>query len=348
MKRAIFTPMKDFNPCNMYFSEEASIFGLPVTYEESRLLLLAVPWDLTCSFRTGTSEAPRKIYDMSFQIDLYDRDYPEEWKKGIFYDDALSDRLVSTTQKYFPWLEEHRKKLYYGKTDLELIKEINRINAVVFEEIQRKIREHHDRNKKIGIIGGEHSVTYNAVKVLAETCEEFSIVQIDAHADLREAYEGLEFSHASVMFNLLRDVPAVKKIINLGLRDYSHCEAERIKTDKRLFAPDFLTLRGAQFQGKTWQKIIEDFLSEIPTEHIYISFDIDGLDVPFCSGTGTPVPGGLTFAEAEFFLKSLVKAGKKIIGFDLVETASSDNNELNYIVATHLLYKLSLLCLAAE
>ncbi len=338
--------MKNFNPCDMYFSEETTIFGLPVSFEESALILLGVPWDLTCSFRTGTAEAPTKIFDLSFQIDLYNKDFPDVWKKGIFFEDSLMHNISRINREYKPLVEKYRQKLYKGEKSLSLAAQINSSIFAVFEEIQSKIKTILSGKKCLGVLGGEHGITYNPVKMLGEIYSGFSVIQIDAHADLRESYEGLEFSHASVMYNILRDVPAVKRIVNLGVRDYSHCEAERIRNDERIYAPDFFAVRERQFQGTSWEKITEEFIAEIPTEKIYITLDMDGLDVPYCTGTGTPVPGGLSFAETKFFLKKLVEAKKQIIGFDLVEVAGSDDNELNYINATHLLYYLSLLALS--
>ncbi len=332
----------DFNPSEMYYSEDSTIFGLPHTEENTELIIIPVPWDLTCSFRRGTAKAYEKIYEFSFQIDLYNAETPDKWQKGIFLAKP-NETIVKLNEELKPKVDLLREKLYKNIQAPELSREINTANEKAFAELQEQIRKYVQKNKKIALLGGEHSITYNAVKVLAESHKEFSIVQIDAHADLRNSYETLKYSHASVMNNIL-SIPEVKKIVNLGVRDYSHEEAERIKNDVRLYAPDFKAIRYELLAGESWKNVVEKFLQNIPTEDVYITFDIDGLDVPYCSGTGTPVPNGLTFAEALFFLREIAKH-KNIIGFDLCEVAASDGNDLNYIIATHLLYKLCLFSL---
>jgi agmatinase len=179
------------------------------------------------------------------------------------------------------------------------------------------------------------------MQALAEKFGEFSVLQIDAHADLRNAYEGFEFSHASIMFNALK-IKEVKKLVQVGIRDY--CEEElnlinnsngRIKT---FFDRD---IKYAQYTGDSWDRICNRIINELP-ENIYLSFDIDGLDPKLCPNTGTPVAGGFETEQVLFLLEKIVKSGRKIIAFDLNEVAAGpDGNDWDANVAARLIYRIA-------
>ncbi|MDX5346515.1 MAG: arginase family protein, partial [Hymenobacteraceae bacterium] len=160
----------------------------------------------------------------------------------------------------------------------------------------------------------------------------------DAHADLRDAYEGFEFSHASIMFNALK-VPQVKKLVQVGIRDICQAEAELVEqSNGRIITFYDQTLKENMYEGDSWKKQCKKIIAQLP-QKVYISFDIDGLDPKLCPATGTPVPGGLEFHEAVFLVKQLVKSGREIIGFDLCEVAPGDS-EWNGNVGARLLFKL--------
>src|SRR5690606_2133030 len=119
-----------------------------------------------------------------------------------------------------------------------------------------------------------------------------AVLQIDAHADLRRAYEGFQYSHASIMYNILEEIPAVTKLVQVGIRDYCDEEFEAItKSQGRIVTFFDRDLKAGAYQGKTWDQQTDEIIRELP-ERIYISFDIDGLDPKLCPNTGTPVPGG--------------------------------------------------------
>src|SRR5690606_13345614 len=120
----------------------------------------------------------------------------------------------------------------------------------------------------------------------------FGLLQIDAHADLREAYEGFKYSHASIMYNVLNEIPQVQKLVQVGIRDYGDDELTMIRTEKNRVVTFFdRDLKEAEYEGQTWKALCEQIVDELP-QNVYISFDIDGLDPKLCPNTGTPVPGG--------------------------------------------------------
>jgi agmatinase len=182
-----------------------------------------------------------------------------------------------------------------------------------------------DRNKLVGLLGGDHSTPLGFMKAIAEKHGEFGILQIDAHCDLREAYEGFVYSHASIMYNALTEIPYVQKLVQVGIRDYSAGEHEFILENEHRVRTYFeREIRERRFDGESFKKISEEIIDQLP-DQVYISFDIDGLDPKLCPNTGTPVPGGFQTEEVYYIFKQIIKAGKKIVGFDLSEVSTSEN-----------------------
>jgi len=191
----------------------------------------------------------------------------------------------------------------------------------------------------VGLLGGDHSTPFGYIKAIAERYPDFGILQIDAHCDLRDAYEGFVYSHASIMFNVLKEIDSVKKIVQVGIRDFCDEELDFIqKSDGKIVTFFDKVIKERQYEGETWKSIVDDIVAQLP-ENIFISFDIDGMDPKLCPHTGTPVPGGFETEQVFYLLKKVKEAGKKIIGFDLNEVGVS-NNEWDENVGSRILYKL--------
>jgi agmatinase len=194
-------------------------------------------------------------------------------------------------------------------------------------------------------LGGDHSIAFGLIKALAERHEQFGILQIDAHCDLRKSYEGLDNSHGSIMYNVLENIPQVSKLIQLGIRDY--CEAEWnyiCDSGHRIVTYFEKELKERQFEGESWSKIADEIINQMP-QHVYISYDVDGLDPKLCPHTGTPVPGGFELEQLNYLFRKIRNSGRQIIGFDISETGiSSDGWDEN--VGSRILFKMSnlLLC----
>ncbi len=193
-------------------------------------------------------------------------------------------------------------------------------------------------------MGGDHSTPYGLIRALGDRHEGFGVLHLDAHCDLRAAYEGFEFSHASVMFNVLRDVPQVARLVQVGVRDYSAAEAALAVASERVALFDDRELSLGRFEGRTWAEQCRRIVERLPRE-VYVSFDIDALSVECCPHTGTPVPGGLSFGEAIYLVECVVRSGRRIIGFDVVEAVPRQGEPLDASVAARVLYKLCLLTL---
>ena len=213
------------------------------------------------------------------------------------------------------------------------------------EEMNQKVYEQTtewlNRGKLVGLVGGDHSTPLGFIKALGERYEEFGVLHIDAHADLREAYEGFTYSHASIMYNVLNEVESVKKIVQVGVRDYCDDEVALVAgSEGRVVQFDDWRLAAERFEGTTWAEQCRKIVELLP-EKVYVSFDIDGLSAELCPGTGTPVAGGLSFHQAVYLLDSVLRSGRRIIGFDLVEVAPKGNDdEWDANVGARMLYKL--------
>lgn len=207
------------------------------------------------------------------------------------------------------------------------------------ENLYNQAREWLAKGKLIGLVGGDHSTPYGVVRALAEQHKRFGILHIDAHCDLRIAYEGFTYSHASIMHNILQDVPQVERLVEVAVRDFCDQEQEHARINPRIEMFDDRRLAEAAFEGVTWQEQCRRIVEALP-EEVYISFDIDGLSPDLCPHTGTPVPGGLTFREATYLLEQVVHSGRRIIGFDLVEVTPKEGERTDEIVGARILYKL--------
>jgi len=177
----------------------------------------------------------------------------------------------------------------------------------------------------VALLGGDHSISLGNLKAAAEKYGEIGVLQIDAHCDLRQAYMGFTYSHASIMYNALKEIPALKKLIQIGVRDYSPAEwQEANNNSSRVLTYLDKDIRCRLFEGETWKHIAEEIVSKLPSQ-VYISFDIDGLDPKLCPYTGTPVPGGFELEQLFYLFTMIIRSGRHIIGFDLTEIGIGDN-----------------------
>lgn len=337
--------IKNFDP-NSVGDVNASMFGLPFTINESETVLIPVPWEVTVSYGGGTAEGPEQIFDASFQVDLFDPIVKDAWTLGIAMDD-INEELKDKSEIYRPVAEMIIDRQSNGEpiSEISEIKDINEacreMNAWVKKRALHFLKQH----KTVGLLGGDHSTPLGLMQALSEHVGEFGILQIDAHADLRDAYEGFEFSHASIMFNALK-IENVKKLVQVGIRDYCQAELDIINKPngkvKTFFDRD---IKQQQYKGATWHSICETIINELP-QTIYLSFDIDGLDPKLCPGTGTPVAGGFETDQVLYLLEMVVSSGKKIIAFDINEVGGED--EWNANVASRLLYRIANLVMLSQ
>jgi len=327
-----------------------NIYGLPFDAYEANLVILPVPWEVTVSYQAGTALAPAAILEASYQVDLYDPYIANAWKLGIAMkeiDQEIGEKSHSLRQKS----EEYINKLSQGHNPEEDSAMLSTLNALNQEcrKLNEWVRNESltllNMNKKVALLGGDHSTPLGLIQALAEKNSGFGILHIDAHADLRKAYEGFEFSHASIMYNAIK-IHQVTHLVQVGIRDYCEAELNLINSDDRISTFFDRDIKQQQYTGKSWSAICDNIIDLLP-EKIYLSFDIDGLDPKLCPNTGTPVPGGLELEQALYLIEKLVGSGRKIIGFDLNEIAPGDD-EWDANVGARLLYRLANMCLASN
>ncbi len=336
----------DFDP-NSVGLKTNNIFGLPFKEENASLVLLPVPWEVTVSYGQGTARGPEKIFDASMQIDLYDPDVTDGWKKGFFMlpvDKNIrkkSDYLRQCAELVISYLVEGGD-VSKNEQLSEKLTEINDGGTMLRDWVYEMSKTLLKQGKKVGLIGGDHSTPLGYIKALSEIHDNFGVLQIDAHADLRNAYEGFTYSHASIMYNVMKEVPQVKRLVQLGIRDYCDEELYMIrKNPDRIITFFDKDIKEQQYEGASWKKICEQVISELP-QKVYISFDIDGLDPKLCPNTGTPVPGGFELEQIFYLLKLLNASGRTLVGFDLNEVSCGDHSKdsIDGVVGARVLYKL--------
>lgn len=332
--------IRNFNP-NDPATEEGNIFGLPFTKEEAAIILLPLPWEVTVSFSAGTSNAPDLIFDASHQVDLYDPFVRDAWKIGIFMDSVNND-WVSKSEKLRSKAVQILSQITSGtihenqKHVEALYHEVNEGGKKFNMQVKEYSTEIINSGKIIGGVGGDHSTPLGIIEALTEKYGSFGILQLDAHCDLREAFEGFEYSHASIMYNVLK-FPQISSLVQVGIRDYCEEELNYIENAKGRVKTYFdRDLKQALYKGKTIDSIFDEIVEKLP-QQIYLSFDADALDPKLCPNTGTPVAGGLETDEVLFLLEKVVESGRQIIAFDLNETG---NGQWDANVSSRLLYRI--------
>lgn len=338
---------KNFNPDEPGI-DNGNYFGMPFTPDEAALTLLSVPWDVTSSYGAGAAKAPEAIIKASTQLDFFDPVSPMAWKKGIatLPIDREIEKQSNKHRKIAATVMRGLEKGY--PADPAKLQTVNAASERIYNKVYELAKQQLDKGKIVGLVGGDHSTPLGLIRALyehyGEPCSiprghelscEVSILHIDAHADLRQAYEGFTHSHASIMHNAL---PFIDKLVQVGVRDQSHAEAVMEAIDHRIVQFGDWELATAEFEGGTWASQCDKIVAELGAR-VYISFDIDGLAPELAPGTGTPVPGGLTFNKAVWLMDAVVRSGRKIVGFDLCEVSPAAG-EWDANVGARVLFKL--------
>ncbi len=275
---------------NRFLSSEVP----PRPADQARFHVIPVPYEATVSYAGGTANGPEAILDASDQLELYDgTSYPGE--NGIF-----TQRPVDCS----------------GSPEQ------------VMENVRKAVLAALDAGAMPVVLGGEHSLTYGEMAALKERYGRFGVVQFDAHADLRDSYEGSKWSHASVMRRAVKDLDL--PLVQLGNRIYCREELEARKEHGVVsWDAPYLCRHG----------IPDNLIPEDFPRNIFITFDVDGLDPSIMPETGTPVPGGLDWYMA-LDLAARAMQGRRVLGFDVVELAPREGHIVSDFAAASLTYAL--------
>lgn len=270
------------------------------TYENSKIAIISAPLEKTVSYGKGTKKGPKYILEASHYVEFYDEEFDRE----------LCFELGIATLP-----ELNLNKLSHSKS-------LNKIYNVVKKTLEDK--------KFPVVLGGEHSITSAVVKPFLELYDNLTILQFDAHSDLRDSYEGSEHSHACVMKRIFE---MTNNIVQVGIRAQCKEEADLIKSNN-ISCFYMRDIRNGS-HGADWANKIADRCSE----NVFITFDIDAFDPSLVPSTGTPEPGGLFWDETISLIK-LLGAKRNIVGFDIVELAPKDKNDVSSFIAAKLCYKI--------
>lgn len=320
--------MSTINPSDVALHNGAFL-GLDTSVPEADFVILPVPWDVTTSYRAGTVNGPQAVIEASYQLDLFSPYLKNIWQLKIGTVEIpmqwfeRSQKLREKTAKYISTLEKGGDA---ESPEMQtILKEANQAGIELQQWTKAEVSKYLAAGKAVLTLGGDHSVPLGPIQAYCEKFPGLSILHFDAHADLREAYEGFEHSHASIMFNVLQ-LPGLGKLVQVGIRDVSEVEVSLIEKDKRISTFFDWQIQQDLQNGRTWNSICEDIVSQLGPQ-VYISFDIDGLDPKHCPNTGTPVPGGLELTQATSLIQAVVRSGRKVIGADLVEVAPGPNGD---------------------
>jgi agmatinase len=270
-------------------------FGyLPDEYsnlESAAIAIIPVAYDGTSTWIKGADKGPDAIIDASANMELYDIETDSEvYKKGIFTEDAVAGEM----------------------TVVEML-----------EAVTETVRYHLEENKFAVVIGGEHSVSIGAVKAHVQKYPELTVLQLDAHADLRDKYNGSKYNHACVMARTKELCP----IVQVGIRSMPSSEKELFDKKNAFFAKDICN-------RTDW---IKKVVSRLP-ERVYVTIDLDVFDPGIMPSTGTPEPGGLLWYDVLALLKEVAEK-KNVVGFDVVELCPNERNKAPDFLAAKLIYK---------
>jgi len=257
-------------------------------------VILPVPYDFTVSYQPGTRWGPRAIIAASRNMEVWDDELGPTYRKGIH---TLPDLEPTATGP-----------------------------EAMVERVEHAVAWILDRSKIPVMLGGEHSLSGGAVRAAAARIEKLSVLQIDAHADMRDTYLDSPHSHAAVMRRIRERVPAV----SVGIRSYSEEEAEYLRARP---VPMWSTRQFRALEGD-WAPILDAL-----TANVYVTFDVDGLDPSIMPATGTPEPGGLDWFEAVDLLKA-VSERSRIVGMDVVELAPMPGQVASDFLAARLTYRM--------
>jgi agmatinase len=319
------------------------IYGLPHTPEDARVVLVPVPWEPTTSYAKGAARGPAAILHASRQVDLFDVQTGRPYEAGIAMLDVDPDIAAWNAEACAaaePVIEAGG--VVEGSPELEArLAQVNELSGRLNRRVGELARALLGRDKIVGVIGGDHASPFGAIAAHAERYPGMGVLHLDAHADLRQAYEGFADSHASIMYNVTERLPGVANLVQIGIRDLSEDEHARITGSSGRIHTLFDADRARRsFEGEPFGKIARAAVARLPKQ-VYLSFDIDGLDPALCPHTGTPVPGGLSFHEVSALLAYVVESGRTIVGFDLTEVAPGpEGDEWDGNVGARLLYKM--------
>jgi len=260
--------------------------------DKAKIVLIPVPYDGTSTWQKGADKGPEAFLDASANMELYDIETGTEvYHQGVHLVDAVTE---------------------------------NSSPEAMVEAVHQVTKKYIKRNKFVTIFGGEHSVSIGTVRAFNEMYPSLTVLQLDAHADLRKSYEGSTCNHACAMYEASQNT----NLIQVGIRSMDVMEKTVMDEEKTYFAHEMAV-------DDTWMDAAIDQM----TENVFITIDLDVFDPSIMPSTGTPEPGGLLWYETMEFLKQVFEE-KNVVGFDIVELCPNKIDKSSDFLAAKLYYKM--------
>lgn len=269
--------------------------GIPDEFaklDSSKIVLIPVPFDGTSTWQKGSDKGPEAFLNASDNMELYDIETRTEvYKQGVYLADAITE---------------------------------NSSPEAMVEAVHKSVKAFIKRNKFVTIVGGEHSISIGTIRAFNECFDNLTVLQIDAHADLRKSYLGSKYNHACAVY----EASQTTNLIQVGIRSMDVIETTVMDEEKTYFAHELAT-------NEFWMDSAIDQM----TDNVFITFDLDALDPSILPSTGTPEPGGLFWYETLEFLKKVFEE-KNVVGFDIMELCPNPNDKSSDFLAAKLYYKM--------
>ena len=260
--------------------------------ETAKVVLIPVPYDGTSTWGKGADKGPKAFLEASENMELYDIETNSEvYKQGIYLANAVAE---------------------------------NKSAEGMVNEVHKIAKDYIKRNKFVTLFGGEHSISIGSIRAFNECFDNLTVLHIDAHADLRQTYEGTQYNHACAV----NEASQTTNLIQVGIRSMDAIEKTFMDDEKTFFAHDMVN-------DEYWM----DEVINLMTDNVFITFDLDALDPSIMPSTGTPEPGGLFWYETLDFLTQVFKE-KNVVGFDIVELCPNGSDRSSDFLAAKLYYKM--------
>lgn len=310
--------------------------------DKADVVIVSVPWSVTADYGCGATYTPDAVIEATARCGNYDA-----WSGVSLEGRVATAEIDYNIQELSEQLGRDAERVaqvgeggsFTGDYALRKVKSINEGFDAMHRSTYEQTLRYAKQGKTVAVVGGDHSVSYGAVKALAECNEGLGVLFVDAHTDFVAEGEVFNYSHRSIARNIIEDIPLVEKLIAVGVRESSRGESERVKGEPKVELFPAESLAQARFEGKNWGDQCREIVERLP-QKVYISFDIDALKIEFCHNTNAPVPGGMTFDEAIYLINSVVASGRKIVGFDITEVVPHLKNTMDATVAARLLAKM--------
>jgi agmatinase len=269
--------------------------GIPEQYaklDRSEIVLIPVPYDGTSSWQKGADKGFDAFLEASENMELFDIETNSEvYKKGVFIAEIIDENISP---------------------------------EAMVDQVYKTVKRYIQKNKFVTIFGGEHSISIGTIRAFKDSFKNLTVLHLDAHADLRDSYEGTTCNHACAVY----EASKTTNLIQVGIRSMDISERHNMNTDKVFFAERMML-------DDSWQ----DRAIELMTDQVFITFDVDVFDHSIMPSTGTPEPGGLLWNETIEFLKKVFNK-KEVVGFDIVELCPNPTNKAPDFMIAKLYYKM--------